>query len=281
MEQSLNMEEKKVGSVNSGAYNCYSTFTVLAIKKNLAKETLMKTANSIGSRICGDVLKHIENVIQSQLSHTLKTIHISTETYENIQQRFRFVVVDIFRYIPDWIIRLIENLINLFVTVFNPVDVNSERWRSAVATEIFLKLLDKKQEITNHISEEINNLCWKTKQDLQFIDRKLNEFTENVFPKDKKQLIMEWSRRDVIQDKTVLKKHPSIMQYIAGHSGDGKPVVKVFLSDIQDKDAQLCFENACRDLENTKLEFVNLAEKSKEIRRQAEKIKRCEKKLQL
>lgn len=92
---------------------------------------------------------------------------------------------------------------------------------------------------------------------------------------------MEWSRRDVIQDKTVLKKHPSIMQYIAGHSGDGKPVVKVFLSDIQDKDAQLCFENACRDLENTKLEFVNLAEKSKEIRRQAEKIKRCEKKLQL
>lgn len=178
---------KKVGSVNSGAYNCYSTFTVLAIKKNLAKETLMKTANSIGSRICGDVLKHIENVIQSQLSHTLKTIHISTETYENIQQRFRFVVVDIFRYIPDWIIRLIENLINLFVTVFNPVDVNSERWRSAVATEIFLKLLDKKQEITNHISEEINNLCWKTKQDLQFIDRKLNEFTENVFPKDKKQ----------------------------------------------------------------------------------------------
>lgn len=177
----------KVGSVNSGAYNCYTSFTVVGIKKKIAKETLMETANSIGSTICRDVLKHIENAIQSQLSQKLKTIDISNETYEIMQQRFRFVVIDIFRYIPDLIIRLIENLINLFLTVFNPVDVNSERWRSAVAREIYVKLMQRKQTITNDISDEIKKMCWKTKQDLQFIDRKLTEFTKNVFPKDKKQ----------------------------------------------------------------------------------------------
>lgn len=62
------------------------------------------------------------------------------------------------------------------------------------------------------------------------------------------------------------------MKYIAGHRGDQYPVVKVFLRDDKEKDAQLCFKNACRDLDNTEFEFVNLAEKSTVIQRQAEEI---------
>lgn len=54
---------KKVGLVNSGVYNCYLIFIVVVIKKNLVKEMLMKIVNLIGFRICGDVLKYIENVI--------------------------------------------------------------------------------------------------------------------------------------------------------------------------------------------------------------------------
>lgn len=88
-------------------------------------------------------------------------------------------------------------------------------------------------------------------------------------------VIKEWLKRDVIQDKTALEKHPSIMQYIAGRRLDGQPVVKVFLCD-DDEDAQIGFKNACYDLEDMELEFLNLAEKSKEIQRQAEKMKLCE-----
>lgn len=72
-----------------------------------------------------------------------------------------------------------------------------------------------------------------------------------------------------------MENHPSIMQYIAGHKLDGQPVVKVFLRD-NDKDAQIDFKNACYDLEDTELEFVNVAQKSMEIQRQAEKMKLCE-----
>lgn len=89
-------------------------------------------------------------------------------------------------------------------------------------------------------------------------------------------VIEEWLKRDVLQNKRALEKHPSILQYIAGRRLGGQPVVKVFLRD-NDKDAQLDFKNACHVLENTEIEFVNLAEKSKEIQRQAEKIKLCEK----
>lgn len=82
-------------------------------------------------------------------------------------------------------------------------------------------------------------------------------------------------KRDVIQNETALEKHPSILQYIAGHRGDGKQVVKFFLRD-DDKNAQIGFKKACHDLENKELEFVNLVVKSKEIQRKAEKIKLCE-----
>lgn len=179
-----------VGSVNSGPYNCYSTDTVQAIKYILAKETLMETAKSLGSGICKEVLENIKNLIQSKLSDELRTtIPISDEIYAEMERRIRIALVDFFGYIPDFIIRLValvENIINFLVNVLNPVNVNSASWRSAVASEIYYKIIRKKQTITDQLLREIEKLCWNTKQDLEFIDRRLNKFTADVFPKDKK-----------------------------------------------------------------------------------------------
>lgn len=187
-EVHIEYKGEDIGTVDSGRHNCYSTATIQAIKYIIAEEALVKTAKSLGSRICKGVLKHIENAIQSELSHELRTtIDISDEIYAYIEERFRIIIIGFLRNIPEWIIRLIENIVNFFVGFFRPVNVNSERWRGRVANEIFYEMIRKKQAITDHLLEQIKTMCLKTIQDLNIIDRKLKELTTNVFPKDKKQ----------------------------------------------------------------------------------------------
>lgn len=90
-------------------------------------------------------------------------------------------------------------------------------------------------------------------------------------------VIEEWSKREVMQDRSILHKHPSIVQFIAGHRGDRKPVIKVYLRNNDEKAKQF-FQNCCSVSEDTQFEFVNVAENSKEISKEVEKINLHEKK---
>lgn len=71
-------------------------------------------------------------------------------------------------------------------------------------------------------------------------------------------------------DKYFFERYPSISKCLVGHRGDEQTVVKVFLRQ-DDKEAELSFKYACRFANESKFEFVNLAEKSKEIQKEAEK----------
>lgn len=181
----IQYKEEYVGSADSGQYNCYSTFTVQAIKQILAEETLMKTAQSLGSRICHGILKHVESVVQTELSNELGNIRyqISHEIYRRIEDTLIGVIINFFKDLSGWI----ANIVGLFVRVFYPVDVNSESWRSTVANEIYIKIQEKQRAIADNVLEQIQNICWKTTEDLKVIDTRLEQFRTKVFPEDKKQ----------------------------------------------------------------------------------------------
>lgn len=84
----------------------------------------------------------------------------------------------------------------------------------------------------------------------------------------------DWCKRDIIPDRSLLQKHPSVIQYIIGHRGDGKPVLKVYLCD-DDAEAKQLFENRCS--QDTQIEYVYV-EKTKETLKEIETIQLYEKK---
>lgn len=89
-------------------------------------------------------------------------------------------------------------------------------------------------------------------------------------------MIKEWQKRKIIQDESVLLTHPSIIRYIAGHRGNRRQVVKVFLRNGKEED-ELFFKTCCTVTENTQFEFVNV-EKSKKIEGEVENLRLHEKK---
>lgn len=84
-------------------------------------------------------------------------------------------------------------------------------------------------------------------------------------------------KKEIIDDNSKLKDHPSILKYIAGRRGDGHSVVKVFLRN-HDKEAQLLFKKACNDSNDLKFEFVSVADKSSEIKKNSKEIQVLERK---
>lgn len=84
----------------------------------------------------------------------------------------------------------------------------------------------------------------------------------------------DWCKRDIIPKISLLQKHPSVIQYIIGHRGDGKPVLKVYLCN-NDAEARKIFEKSCS--EDTKIEYV-FVENNRKILKEIESIKFYEKK---
>lgn len=85
------------------------------------------------------------------------------------------------------------------------------------------------------------------------------KFLKHNFMKDffSVSVINEWKQRKIIQKKFKSLTQPSVVGYIAGHRGDDRPVVKVFLQNVDEKDKE--FFKSCRSVpEDTQFEFVNL-----------------------
>lgn len=72
-----------------------------------------------------------------------------------------------------------------FITIFRPVDVNSEEWRSQVADEIYFNIW--KKGLLYSILDNLTNLYRKTREDFEFITSELEEFQKRVIPEDQKQ----------------------------------------------------------------------------------------------
>lgn len=183
-EVHIEYKNKIVGTVQSGSYNCYSTFTVRSIKDILAEETLEKAAKHLGSFICSGIYRYIDDRIQTQLSHELGIlplipILISKEVYIEIERTLTGVLIAFFN---DTLFGVFTSIITFIVRIFYPVDVNSKEWRAEVAEEIYQKILENREEIKHRVFEAV----WKA--DLEVIRSKLEGFLIKISQSDRKQL---------------------------------------------------------------------------------------------
>lgn len=87
--------------------------------------------------------------------------------------------------------------------------------------------------------------------------------------------IADWHKIEVIRNKSLLREYPSIIKYIAGHKGDGKEKVKVYLSDDDEKAEQFFKKECCEVLKNPDFEFV-IVGKTNEILDQNEEMELLE-----
>lgn len=174
-----------VGTVENTAYNCRYSGTVTRIKEILTEETLCDTARKLGSEICTGILMHIESVVQTTLSAELGNIKsdMSNIVFGEIDAIISATVVKIFRTIYGVII----SVTTFLITIFRPVDVNSEEWRSRVADEVYINILKKRDFLRDSILDNLTTFCLKTREDFKFITSELEEFQTRVIPEDQKQ----------------------------------------------------------------------------------------------
>lgn len=174
-----------VGTVENNAYNCRYSGTVTRIKEILTEATLRDTARKLGSEICKGISMHIESVVQSTLSKEFGNMKSDMSDFivREIDAIISATVVRIFRTIYGVII----SVTTFFITIFRPVDVNSEEWRSQVADEVYFNIWKKGDFLRDSILDNLTNLCAKTREDFEFITSELEKFQKRVIPEDQKQ----------------------------------------------------------------------------------------------
>uniref|UniRef100_A0A8W8MXB2 Uncharacterized protein n=1 Tax=Magallana gigas TaxID=29159 RepID=A0A8W8MXB2_MAGGI len=129
------------------------------------------------------------------------------------------------------------------------MNVNSEEMRENVARDISSK--------KNDILKDVLSAIAATDDDLKNVSLKLNTAISELKLNDQIEAVKTWKKREELHG---LVSHPSVLKYIAGQK-DNNPAIKVYLSH-DDTEAMNVFKQIP---EITCLEFVNVAEKSKEI----------------
>lgn len=88
-------------------------------------------------------------------------------------------------------------------------------------------------------------------------------------------VIPDWIKREIIQDKSILKDHPTILQYLVGQKADGKQVVKVFLRKELEEEIKR-FKKCCNVSNGIEFEIINVSKKTESILKRIERIRTCE-----
>lgn len=88
-------------------------------------------------------------------------------------------------------------------------------------------------------------------------------------------MIKEWEKTEIYKASGELKKYPSILKYILGRK-NGRPCVKVFLREKDEKAAFFLRKQGNILSMDTMYEFVNIKEISQKMWQEMEKIRRIE-----
>lgn len=138
--------------------------------------------------------------------------------------------------------------------------------------------MKKGEPISADAWAKIYDICRKTIEDLNNILIEFEQFRAYVLPADQNKQIEEWMKRDIVRDRSVLQKYPSILKYITGYrdSVDEKQVVKVFLCG-EDEKTETFFKDCCAYSKDLQFEFVNV-KRYKDRNKEVEELKILERK---
>ncbi|XP_034317808.2 uncharacterized protein [Magallana gigas] len=203
--------------------------STLGENKEIILSTLERTLEVLGSTIYSEVSKHFESQI--------KMINL-------LELELRIHRVLIHKFIS-----------NLSWSESRNMNVNSEEIRENVARDISRK--------KNEILEDVLSAIAATDDDLKNVSLKLNTAISELKLNDQIKAVKTWEKREDLQCLRGLESYPSVLKYIAGQK-DNNPVMKVYLGH-DDTVAMNFFKQNSQIPKRTCFEFVNVAEKSKEI----------------
>nr|XP_034317809.1 uncharacterized protein LOC105338984 [Crassostrea gigas] len=188
--------------------------------------------------------------ILSTLERTLE--ELGSTIYSEISKHFESQInslhlLNLKRRIHGVLIHILIS--NLSWSESKNMNVNSEEMRENVARDISSK--------KNDILKDVLSAIAATDDDLKNVSLKLNTAISELKLNDQIEAVKTWKKREELHG---LVSHPSVLKYIAGQK-DNNPAIKVYLSH-DDTEAMNVFKQIP---EITCLEFVNVAEKSKEI----------------
>lgn len=174
----IQTKDETVGAVGCQSYVCRLSFNVQRLKSTLVKDTLSKTANFLGAKICSGILHHVETMVQKKIEEDLtrQQFKFSDEIHENIEISIRAIINSVFAAAVDFIISIGV----FFITIIYPVDINSKAWRKQIADEIFVKIRDSRSTLKERILEKIGSVCSNTSDDLKYILANLTNFKLKV-----------------------------------------------------------------------------------------------------
>lgn len=174
-----------VGSVGDEKVYFYRTESIEKIKETLVNQTLERIAQNLGADICRGLAWEMKTIVQDELSKEIRVLRfeISSDVFRKIENTLIIMIVEFFDNLYGWI----RGIARFFITLFYPVDVNSEEWRTRVADEIFEKINAKRKPIHDFSVSEILRMCQKTVQDFDVITVTLENFKRKVIPTDQNQ----------------------------------------------------------------------------------------------
>lgn len=168
----------EIGTVHSEKYICRFFVTVKRIKGILVEKTLQNIGESFGSEICQGILRHIKSKIKSELRQDFLKLHfdITDEIFATITVVILSFIVAVF----SPILGLIFAVGSFVVTLVSSVNVNSERWRSQVADEIYSTVSKKREGIHRRILKMVKEICEITTKDLQTVSTTIENLRQKI-----------------------------------------------------------------------------------------------------
>ena len=186
-----------VGTVHSSPYRCYFAPTVRRLKDFLVHKTLDNIANNLGGKICVGILEDMKRKVILHLRHELDDVDfdISSEMFSTFEGAVKSIVISTFF---DPASGFSEFVLELVLTYFWSVDVNSASWRRGVARKIWECISKRKDNIFNGILPEIKHICNNAKRDLSKIANQ----------------IMQWRNTITVPDQSVCKYNHQCVYFV-------------------------------------------------------------------
>lgn len=177
-EIDLRYDGERIGTIYSGSHNCYFFLTVKFIKEALAKATVDKITDSLGSEICKGILEYIKSQVEISIDETLCKIPLDLS--EEIFATLKTAIIAIFITFFAPMLGVLYALVGLVTTFIWSVNVNSREWRSKVADEIYKKVCEKREELLENVTPFVKETCNATKNDLEKLAEALVKVKDSI-----------------------------------------------------------------------------------------------------
>lgn len=164
------------GNIYSDPYHCEGS-EVERLKKELVQRTLESISKYLGEDISKEMQRHIVSDIESKYNIVVNPF---TKLLEISGLILLQTVLTIIAAIINPFAGVIVGIVSAVGTLILTVNVNSEAWRRAVASEIYENVSKNKQKVIRDVTSNIKERCKITIDELDNIAKQLETFRMRI-----------------------------------------------------------------------------------------------------